>query len=240
MNVPEQQFDPSEVVAVVVGRAGSKGLPGKNLLPIGGLPMIAHSIGHAFAARSVGRVVCSTDGSAIAAAAADAGAEVVLRPSELATDDATVDSAVRHAVRDLEISATKIVILYGNIPIRPVDLIDRAVQVLQVTGADSVQSYAPVGKHHPFWTVRLGDDGDVSPWEANDVYRRQELPPAFIPDGGVIVVTRESLFTTGSDHPHAFLGRDRRGVRNQGGCVVDVDDRLDYLVAQAMYAEMAS
>lgn len=128
MNVADQQFDPSEVVAVVVGRAGSKGLPGKNLLPIGGLPMIAHSIGHAFAARSVGRVVCSTDGSAIAAAAADAGAEVVLRPSELATDDATVDSAVRHAVRDLEISATKIVILYGNIPIRPVDLIDRAVQ----------------------------------------------------------------------------------------------------------------
>ena len=240
MDVTEQQFDPSDVVAVVVGRAGSKGLPGKNLLPIGGVPMIAHTIGHAFAARSVGRVVCSTDGSEIAAAAADAGADVVLRPPELATDDATVDSAVRHAVRETETPATKVVILYGNIPIRPVDLIDRAVRELQVTGADSVQSYAPVGKHHPFWTVRLGEDGEVSPWEANDVYRRQDLPPAFIPDGGVIAVTRESLFTTGSEHPHAFLGRVRRGIHNPGGSVVDVDDRLDYLVAQAMHAEAAS
>lgn len=240
MNIAQEQFDPSEVVAVVVGRAGSKGLPGKNLLPIGGLPMIAHSIGHALAARTVGRVVCSTDGPEIAAAAADAGADVVLRPPELATDDATVDAAVRHAVGDLESSTTMVVILYGNIPIRPVDLIDRAVRELRVTGADSVQSYAPVGKHHPFWTVRLGEDGAVSPWEANDIYRRQDLPPAFIPDGGVIAVTRESLFSTDSDHPHAFLGRNRRGIRNPGGCVVDVDDRLDYLVAQAMYAEMAS
>ena len=234
------QLDPSDVVAVVIGRAGSRGLPGKNLLPIGGRPMIAHSIGHAIDARSVGRVLCSTDGEEIAAAAERAGAEVVRRPAELATDTATVGATVRHAVREAGSPAGIVVLLYGNVPVRPPDLIDRAVAELVRTGADSVQSYAPVGKHHPYWTVRLDVSGEVSAWEENDVHRRQDLPPAFIPDGGVVVVSRDALFATGSEHPHAFLGRRRRGVRNPAGSVVDVDDRLDYLVAQATYGERAS
>lgn len=235
MSLGAEHFDVDRVIAVVIGREGSRGLPGKNLLPIGGRPMIAHSIGHAQSADSVGRVLCSTDGTEIAEAAAKAGAEVVLRPPSLASDTATVDAAVRHAVEGIDVDV--VVVLYGNVPIRPEGLVDRAVRELVGSGADSVQSYSPVGKHHPYWTVRLDEEGMVAPWEPNDVYRRQELPPAFIPDGGVIAVTRTSLFQTDSDHPHAFLGRNRRGVRNPPGSVVDVDDRIDYLVAEAMQSE---
>jgi CMP-N-acetylneuraminic acid synthetase len=117
---------------------------------------------------------------------------------------------------------------------RPADLPPRAAARLVDTGADSVQSYSPVGKHHPFWTCRVGDDGRVAAWQENDVFRRQDLPPAFIPDGGVIAVRRDSLFQVDPEHPHAFLGRDRRGVLNEAGAVIDVDDEIDLLVAEAI------
>ncbi len=220
--------------AVVLGRAGSKGLPRKHVRLVAGVPMIARSVGHALAARSVGRVLCSTDGEAIASAAAAVGAEIVDRPASLAGDLATVDSAVRQAVETVEDTSEIVVILYGNIPVRPAGLIDRAVARLVETDADSVQSYSSVGKHHPFWTCRVDDEGRVGAWEENDVFRRQDLPAAYIPDGGVIAVKRESLFQIDPARPHAFLGLDRRGVLNPRGSVIDVDDEIDLLVAEAI------
>lgn len=226
-------------VAVVIGRAGSKGLPGKNTIVVGGRPMIAHSVEHALASRFVNEVYCSTDGLDIAEAAENAGATVVMRPAELADEKATVDSAVRHAIESIANDSEVIVILYGNIPIRPEGLIDRAVQRLIETGADSVQSYAPVGKHHPYWTTRLDSDDRVSAWQENNVYRRQELPEVFVPDGGVIAVKRTSLFRVDPNHPHAFLGEDRRGIRNAYGAVIDVDDEVDLRVVEAIFGAYA-
>ena len=221
---------------VVIGRAGSRGLPGKNALLVGGRPMIARSVDCALGARTVGRVLCSTDGERIARAAEEAGAEVLMRPAELADDHATIDSAVRHAIDLSGDEAKWVVILYGNIPVRPEGLVDRAVDLLVSSGADSVQSYSPVGKHHPFWTCRVDEHSRVSQWEPNRVYRRQDLPDAFIPDGGVLAVTRKALFDVDPEDPHAFLGKDRRGVRNPAGSVIDVDDEIDLLVAEAMLA----
>jgi N-acylneuraminate cytidylyltransferase len=224
----------SSVAAVVIGRAESRGLPGKNTLVVAGRPMVAHSVLDACRAATVDRVYCSTDGEAIAAAAKDAGATVIFRPTALSGADATVDSAVRHAIDSTNDPAEIIVVLYANVPVRPTDLIDRAVETLCATGADSVQSYAAVGKFHPYWTVTIDGGANVAPWEANTVYRRQDLPEAFIPDGGVIAVRRACLFDVDPAQPHAFLGRDRRGIHTKRGDVVDVDDAIDHRVAEAI------
>ena len=85
-------------IAVIVGRSGSKGLPGKNSLPLAGRPMIVHSIEDARESKYVDRVVVSTDGDEIAGAARSVGAEVVMRPPILSNDHASVDAAVRHAI----------------------------------------------------------------------------------------------------------------------------------------------
>jgi N-acylneuraminate cytidylyltransferase len=222
------------VLAVVIGRAGSKGLPRKNALPVAGVPMIAHSVRFALASRSVDRVIVSTDGAEIAAIARAEGAEVFLRPDAVSHDTATVDSAVRHAVEASGSRAETIVILYGNVPVRPADLADRAVARLLETGADSVQSYYRVGKTHPYWMSRLDESGRVSQFIENRIYRRQELPPLFMPDGGVIAVRRASLFDVREGEPHAFFGRDRRGIETREGDVVDVDTALDLAVAEAI------
>ncbi len=232
--------DVDEVIAIVIGRAGSKGLPRKNALLVGGIPMIAHTIRAAKQAKCVSRIIVSTDGTEIADIARSEGVQVCMRPAELAHDTATVDSAVRHAVEACASRSPVVVMLYGNVPVRPCGLIDRAVEMLRSTGADSVQSYYRVGKTHPFWMSTLDLDGRVGAFVENRIYRRQELPPVYMPDGGVIAVTRESLFTTREGEPHAFFGKDRRGIENPEGAVIDVDTALDLAVAEAMLSAAVS
>ncbi|MBA4038886.1 MAG: acylneuraminate cytidylyltransferase [Planctomyces sp.] len=230
-------------VAIVLARAGSRGVPGKNTAPLAGRPCIAWTIEHALRSSSVRRVVVSTDSPAAAEASEQLGAQVVRRPPELASDTATVDAAARHAcdAAGLDDDHARVVILYANVPVRPSDLTDRAVRLLDESGCDSVQSYQPSGKHHPWWTARLGDDGAVSPWQGqllnHGVYRRQDLPPAFVPDGGVIALTLAALrlrVPGAPAGPHAFFGADRRGVINPPGSVVDIDEPIDLIVADAV------
>ena len=221
------------VLAVVIGRAGSKGLRGKNARILNGHPMVRHTIDAAIKAKSVSRVVVSTDCDRIRGVAQTLGTHVVRRPPELATDTAAVDAVVRHAVETFGGDESIIVILYANVPVRPVDLLDRAVRLLADSGADSVQSYCDVGKHHPYWMASLDAGNRVRPYVENSIHRRQDLPKLLLLDGGVIAVTRESLFADRPDDPHAFLGADRRGLETAPGSVVDVDTLRDLHVAEA-------
>lgn len=226
------------VTAIILGRAGSKGVPGKNLRPIAGRPCSQWTIEHALASDTIDRVIVSSDADDLLALANSLGVDAVRRPGELATDSARIDDAARHAAKSVE--SDLLVILYANVPVRPADLTDRAVQLLVSSGCDSVQSYARVGKHHPWWTCRVSENGAVLPWEGDvlyhGVFRRQDLPPAHVPDGGVIALTRNALMNPG-DGPHGFLGADRRGIETNEGDVIDIDLPIDLAVAEAVLSE---
>ncbi|MEQ9208149.1 MAG: acylneuraminate cytidylyltransferase family protein [Phycisphaerales bacterium] len=229
--------------AIILARGGSKGLPGKNHALVGGQPCIQWTIDAAKLANSVAQVVVSSDDPKILEIATSNGCVVVERPNELAHDTATIDSAARHAYESIGSPEGPLVILYANVPVRPDWLIDEAVNLLTKSECDSVQSYARVGKHHPWWTVKLNEDGSVLPWEGDTLYhncfRRQDLPAASVPDGGVIALTHEALMCTlgAPDGPHAFLGNDRRGIQTIEGDVIDIDSRIDLLVADAILKE---
>ncbi|MEX2671824.1 MAG: N-acetylneuraminate synthase family protein [Phycisphaeraceae bacterium] len=233
-------------LGVILARAGSKGLPGKNALSVAGRPMIAWTIDHARAARSLDELVVSTDGEAIADVARLMNVRVVGRPGDLASDTATVDAAARHAVEAVEADRWErfdaVVILYANVPVRPAGLVDAAVAKLRETGCDSVQSLSEVGKMHPFWMKRLsGQGGDaIEPYVANRVYRRQDLEKLYMLDGGLIAVQRAALFSVQPEEPHAFLGHDQRAVITQPGDVVDVDTAADLAVAEGMLTTRAT
>ena len=176
-----------DAIAIVLARGGSKGLPGKNTASVAGKPCVLWTIEAAVNAGSIARVVVSSDDAQALEIARSHGCEVVERPDMLAHDTATIDDAARHAYEAVGSPDGPIVILYANVPVRPERLIDDAVKMLVETGCDSVQSYARVGKHHPWWTVRVGDDGQVSPWEGEVLYhncfRRQDLPAALVRAG---------------------------------------------------------
>lgn len=222
-------------LAVILARAGSKGLPHKNQLPVAGKPCLAWTIDHALETASLERILLSTDSNEMSQIGKHLGVEVVTRPYEFAHDTATVDAAARHAVTSIIGNHDAVAILYGNVPVRPDDLTQRALDKLEETGCDSVQSVCPVGKHHPYWMKSLtGENDDVmEAYEPNSIYRRQDLPPLYQLDGGVIAVTRENLFKIDPADPHAFLGRDRRVITTKPGEVVDIDEAADLLVAEA-------
>jgi CMP-N,N'-diacetyllegionaminic acid synthase len=242
----------SGAAVIVLARGGSKGVPGKNVAMIAGKPCIAWTLEHARAAKAASLVAVSSDDARAIGIARDAGCEVIERPAHLASDTARIDDAARHACEQLRergkvTREQLIVILYANVPVRPAGLIDRAVQLLRESGCDSVQSYQVVGKHHPWWTARLGDEGQVRAWEGDvlnhGIFRRQDLPAAFVPDGAIIALTQRALFCEiagATAGPHQFFGVDRRGVVNAEGSVVDIDSKYDLLLADAMLREQAA
>ncbi len=227
------------VLGIILARAGSKGLPDKCTRNLLGKPLIRYTFDHVSTSRRLTAALFSTDSQPAKEIARQAGVAVVDRPAELATDSATVDAAARHAVEWWEdahdSTVDVIVLLYGNIPIRADGLIDRAVDQLIKTGADSVRSVARVGKYHPDWLHRL--DGDrMSQFRPNSIYRRQDLEPLYYHDAAVAVVTREALFgalKTPNDH-QAFLGRDRRALVQRPEDSVDIDEPIDLLLAEAI------
>jgi len=226
-------------VGVILARAGSKGLRDKCMRELLGKPLIQYTFEHTAAADLLTGAVLTTDSEAAKSLARRIGIPVVDRPPELATDTATVDAAARHAVEWWEsrqqVVVDIVVLLYGNIPIRADGLINRAIELLVETKADSVRSVAPVSKQHPDWLHRL--DGDrMSQYRVNSIYRRQDLEPLFYHDGAVAAVRRQSLFDalqTPDDH-QAFLGRDRRALVQRPEDAVDVDEAIDLHVAEAI------
>ena len=227
------------VLGVMIARAGSKGLPDKCMRNLLGQPVIQYTFDHVAAGRTLTDAVLTTDSEPAKSLARRAGLEVIDRPAELASDTATVDAVVRHAVtrwEDAHHDEVGIaVLLYGNIPVRSPDLIDRAVNLLIETQADSVRSVAPVGKMHPDWMHRL-DGNRMSQLRPNSIYRRQDLEPLYYHDGAVAAVTRTALFgalQTPDDH-QAFLGRDRRALVQRPEDAVDIDEPVDLYIAEAI------
>ena len=226
-------------LGVILARAGSKGLRDKCMRPLLGRPLIDYTFDHALASERLTATVLTTDSLLAQQLAASRGIEVVERPPELATDLATVDSAARHAVETWERRHQRtidaVVFLYGNIPVRAADAIDRALAHLESSGGSSVRTVAPVGKHHPDWLHRLDGDRLVQ-FRINSIYRRQDLEPLYFHDGAVVAVTRKSLFDAllQPDDPHAFFGPDRRAIVQRAEDAVDVDELMDLYVAEAV------
>ena len=149
-------------VAVIIARAGSRGLPNKAMQLLDGRPLVAWTIEHALGCREVDAVVLTTDGPDIAAVGRWFDIQVYDRPAALAADDVTIDEAARHGIRCFEQAEGRlcdhVAIMYANVALRPHDLTDRALRKLRTTGADSVQSVYPVGKMHPLWMRTVADD----------------------------------------------------------------------------------
>ncbi|GLF97724.1 acylneuraminate cytidylyltransferase [Streptomyces yaizuensis] len=146
------------VLAVIPARGGSKGVPGKNLAPVGGVPLVARAVREALAARPVTDVVVSTDDPAIAAAARAAGALTVSRPATLADDTATSEAAVLHALDAFEAEHGRpvraVLLVQCTSPFLTRDEIAAVAAAVVEDGADSAVTVAPF--HGFVWRAEAG------------------------------------------------------------------------------------
>ncbi len=228
-----------DTLGIILARAGSKGLPDKCVRPLLGRPLIAYTCDHVAACKRLCSVLLTTDSEPAKQIARAQGVEIVDRPAELATDTAPVDAAARHAVEVWEArhgrSVDAVVLLYANVPVRAEGVIDRAIQLLERTGADSVRTVAPVSKQHPDWLHRLEGDRMIQ-YRPNSIHRRQDLERLYYHDGAVVAVTRQALFDAlqTPDDPHAFFGRDRRALVQRCEDAVDIDETSDLHLAESV------
>jgi len=228
-----------KTLGVILARAGSAGLKNKHLLPLLGRPVLSYTFDHVRASRRLDRVVVSSDCPHILRLARQSGFDAIARPAHLATADASVQDAMLHAMRTIEADdsfrADALVVLYGNVPVRGVGVIDRAIDLLEETRCDSVRSFCPVGKWNPAWMSKL--DGDrVIPLQEGSIHRRQDLQTLFLHDGAVVAVSRASMLR-GEDtpeDPHAFFGIDRRAIQTATGETVEIDHQRDLYWAEAV------
>ncbi len=199
-----------EVLAIIPARGGSKGIPRKNIRDFAGYPLIAYSIAAGKQARTVTRVIASTDDEEIAAVACQFGAEApFLRPAEFAQDNSTDWPVFQHALQWLEehegYRPAVVVQLRPTSPIRPRDCVDRAVEkLLAHADADSVRGVVPAGQNpHKMWRLS-GEDAPMrnlldvpglpEPYNAP----RQALQPIYWQTGHIDAIRTETILKKGS------------------------------------------
>lgn len=191
-------------VAIIPARGGSKSVPRKNVLPLGGKPLIARTIETAQASNHVDRVLVTTDDPEIEDVALRYGAEVIRRPEELAGDEATSESALLHAIESLEkeegIVPEILVFLQCTSPFTRAKDVDAIISRLDAEAADSAFSAVPF--HGFIWKSTTKGPKGVNHDEKVRL-RRQDRQSEYLEDGGIYVLRTEGFRVA----KHRFFGK---------------------------------
>lgn len=220
-----------EILAIIPARGGSKGLPNKNLLMMGGVPLITWTINAALESALITRVVVSTDSDKIAKAAIRAEAEPIQRPNEISGDGASSESALIHtldSLRDAEhYEPDLVVFLQCTSPFRADGILDEAITELNEKGADSLLSVT----EHTARMFELDDNGFAKPinHKVNVRPRRQELTPCYRENGSFYIFKPEILLGQDCRLGGKILGFDTEFLTS-----IEIDTEQEFFIADAL------
>lgn len=181
------------VVAIIPARAGSKGIKDKNIINFCGKPLLAWSIQQAKKSRHIDDVYVSTDGRKIAKIAEDFGAEVVARPDDISGDFATSESALLHAISEIEKKETidAVVFLQATSPLRKQGDIDAAIEKFIGEKLDSLFSVA-VLDDYCIWENKNEQLNSLT-YDYKNRGRRQERNPYYLENGSIYIFKPEVI-----------------------------------------------
>lgn len=221
-------------IAFIFARGGSKGLPGKNIRPLVGKPLIAWSIEHALDVPGIARVIVSTDSPAIAAVAREYGAEVpFMRPPHLAADDTPEWLAWRHALEFVRTEENRLpdamVSVPATAPLRDPSDIARCLELFEQGDSDIVVTVSPAHRSPYFNMVKENADGTVGLAIPTlpSVTRRQDAPVVYDMSTVAYVARPDWVLT----HNGVFDGR-MRAVNVPAERAVDIDTLQDFHFAE--------
>jgi len=220
------------MLAIIPARAGSKELPNKNTVLLAGKPLIAWTIEAALKAKSISRVVVSTEDAGIAEVARQFGAEVpFLRPTELASDIAATRDVLLHALATLsELPPAKPIsefcLLQPTSPFRRAEHIDQAMELFRTKSASSV--IAVTEFEHPIqWAIQVGDDDQIVPPPPEGGCQRQGCEANWRPNGAIYVCQSAHIQASPS-----FYGPNSYAYRMSREDSLDIDTQMDLLYCE--------
>lgn len=226
------------MLAIIPARGGSKGIPRKNLVLLGGKPLIQHTIEAAQQSQSVSRIVLTTDDAEIAALGASLGLDArYQRPPELAQDDTPMATTLTHCLQWAQQAygaCDEFMLLQPTSPLRTASDIDAAVRLYRESNKNSLLSVNAMSEH-PYECVELKSEG----WSylAKDVSgasRRQDYRNAYYYINGAIYITRvEFLIRNGKildEDSTCFYPMPRENS-------IDIDEEFDLLLAQTLLSK---
>ncbi|WP_406247946.1 cytidylyltransferase domain-containing protein [Microbacterium sp. M] len=220
----------TQTVAIIPARGGSKQVPRKNLRRVGGVPLVERAVRAATAASGVDLVVVSTDDAEIAAVATAAGARVIARPAEISGDSASSESAVLHALDELErtgIQVGTVVFVQATSPFIPTSGIDEAIELIGSGRFDSAFS-----AHETYGFLwRRDQDGAAEAINHDASHRplRQEREPHYFETGAFYAFDAAAFRVAG----HRFFGRIGI-VEVPEQTAVEIDDAQQLAMASAV------
>ena len=176
-------------LAVIPARGGSKGIPKKNIVDLGGKPLLAWSVEAALALKEDVSVYVSSDCEEILKVASEYKAKTILRPPELALDQTATEPVLLHAIESLEETFDYLILLQPTSPLRNQEDILNAIKLITESGADALISvYEP--SHTPYKAFKEGADGFLEGLVDNKTpfMRRQDLPRTYMPNGAIYIV----------------------------------------------------
>jgi len=235
-DLDERRNRTPRILAVILARGGSKGVPRKNIRPVNGVPLIAYTVVEALRCRLIGRVIVSSDDDEIRRTAIEYGAEApFVRPVELSGDTARPVDCNKHALewaeRDEGRRYDYVVELLCTNPMKASDDIDAALQKIIDTGADSVIGVTRLEDHHPIRIKKIVDDRIVEfclP-EIPETRRQDLKPDAYIRNGAIYASQRDMTMKGiryGTEHSRPYIMTAERSV--------NVDSEVDLLLAELL------
>ncbi|MDH5560366.1 MAG: acylneuraminate cytidylyltransferase family protein [Deltaproteobacteria bacterium] len=204
------------MIGIIPARGGSKGVPGKNIKLLSGYPLIAYSIIAGRLAKNIERVIVSTDSEEIAELSRKYGAEVpFLRPAEFARDNSPDIEFINHAFDWFEENEGKapemMVHLRPTTPLRDPEVIDSAIEIIRGNKYATSLRSAHELPESPYKMFKM-EDGYLRGFFPDDprpeYYNlpRQTFPKAYMPNGYVDIIVKETVRKTGSLHGTSMIG----------------------------------
>lgn len=227
-----------KVICSISARGGSKGVPGKNLKIIGGNPLITYAIKAALHSKYIDKVIVSTDADDITEVAKENGAEVIMRPKNLANDQAPLLDSTKYTMTAMDkkgFRADIIVQLSPTCPFIGTDQIDRSIEMVSGDQCECAVSLKKIQHEHPYRARILMNDDYFKNYEneidveAKQFHSRQDLPDLYCTNGGLYTRLRHLLEEyTGADFA---MGKHRKGIIMNDIQSVNIDEMIDFQFA---------
>ena len=232
-----------KILGIIPARAGSKGVVGKNLKLLNGIPLLGYSIAEGLASKHISKVMVSTEDEKTAEISKELGAEVPhLRPEKLASDISPTIDTIVHVIEYYEGIGEKydaICLLQPTVPFRKSTDIDKAIEKFEQTNADCLFSAHHVpDKYNPHWAFLPSADENtlnIATGENNIISRRQDLPKAYYRDGS-IYITKTSVIL----EKKSLYGDKISYIVNEGEAEINIDTPEDWLKAESYIANNES